>query len=244
MRGLRSDNGPEFIALALREWIAAVGAKTAYIEPGSPWENGYCESFNSKLRDELLNGEVFFSVAEAQVLIEAWRRHYNRASEHPSVYVIDGKRVCWSQSGPAGYLALLRARSAIDLAASAASAARAKIHGPSDKGWRASISPASAASRSVFGAIFRTRAASERLSQGSTPSSAALKTEMRWCERNAVTRSRVQRLPWPVWRPLRLRRAAIKSSLAINANSRTAAITSADVLLRCPRRRLGNRISL
>ena len=70
-------NGPEFVALALREWIAAVGAKTAYIEPGSPWENGYCESFNSKLRDELLNGEVFFSLAEAQVLIEAWRRHYN-----------------------------------------------------------------------------------------------------------------------------------------------------------------------
>ena len=73
---VRSDNGPEFIALALREWIAAVGAKTAYIEPGSPWENGYCESFNSKLRDELLNDEVFFSLAEAEVLIEA-RRHYN-----------------------------------------------------------------------------------------------------------------------------------------------------------------------
>ena len=53
---IRSDNGPEFIAKAVREWIVAVGAKTAYIEPGSPWENGYCESFNSKLRDELLNG--------------------------------------------------------------------------------------------------------------------------------------------------------------------------------------------
>jgi transposase InsO family protein len=74
---VRSDNGPEFVALALRAWIAAVGAKTAYIEPGSLWENGYCESFNSKLRDELLNGEVFFSLAEAQVLIEPWRRHYN-----------------------------------------------------------------------------------------------------------------------------------------------------------------------
>jgi putative transposase len=56
---IRSDNGPEFVAKALRDWIAAVGAKTAYIEPGSPWENGYCESFNGKLRDELLNGEIF-----------------------------------------------------------------------------------------------------------------------------------------------------------------------------------------
>ena len=82
---VRSDNGPEFVALALREWIAAVGAKTAYIEPGSPWENGYCESFNSKLRDELLNGEVFFSLAEAQVLLEAWRRHYNTVRPHSSL---------------------------------------------------------------------------------------------------------------------------------------------------------------
>ena len=56
---IRSDNGPEFVAKAVRDWIAMVGAKTAYIEPGSPWENGYCESFNSKLRDELLNGEIF-----------------------------------------------------------------------------------------------------------------------------------------------------------------------------------------
>ena len=77
--------GPEFIAKAVREWIAAVGAKTAFIEPGSPWENGYCESFNSKLRDELLNGELFFSLAEAQVLIEAWRRHFNAVRPHSSL---------------------------------------------------------------------------------------------------------------------------------------------------------------
>ena len=69
---IRSDNGPEFIARAVREWIAAVGAKTAYIEPGSPWENGYCESFNSKFRDELLIGEIFYSLAEARIVIEAW----------------------------------------------------------------------------------------------------------------------------------------------------------------------------
>ena len=82
---IRSDNGPEFIATTLREWIAAVGTQTAYIEPGSPWENGYCESFNSKLRDELLDGEMFFSLAEAQVLIEAWRRHYNTVRPHSSL---------------------------------------------------------------------------------------------------------------------------------------------------------------
>ena len=82
---VRSDNGPEFIAKAVREWIAAVGAKTAFIEPGSPWENGYCESFNSKLRDELLDGEIFYSLAEAKVIIEAWRRYYNTERPHSSL---------------------------------------------------------------------------------------------------------------------------------------------------------------
>ncbi len=77
--------GPEFIAKAVREWIAAVGAKTAFIEPGSPWENGYCESFNSKLRDELLNSEIFYSLAEAKVIIEAWRRYYNTERPHSSL---------------------------------------------------------------------------------------------------------------------------------------------------------------
>jgi transposase InsO family protein len=82
---VRSDNGPEFVAKAVRDWIAAVGAKTAFIEPGSPWENGYCESFNSKLRDELLNGELFYSLAEARIVIEAWRRHYNTIRPHSSL---------------------------------------------------------------------------------------------------------------------------------------------------------------
>jgi putative transposase len=82
---IRSDNGPEFIAKAVRDWIAAVGAKTAYIEPGSPWENGYCESFNSKLRDELLNGEIFYTLKEANVVIQEWRRHYNTIRPHSSL---------------------------------------------------------------------------------------------------------------------------------------------------------------
>jgi putative transposase len=82
---IRSDNGPEFIAQKVRDWIAAVGAKTAYIEPGSPWENGYCESFNARFRDELLNGEIFYSLREAQILIEQWRIHYNTVRPHSSL---------------------------------------------------------------------------------------------------------------------------------------------------------------
>ncbi|MEO0427319.1 MAG: IS3 family transposase [Pseudomonadota bacterium] len=82
---IRSDNGPEFIAEKVRDWIAAVGAKTAFIEPGSPWENGYCESFNARFRDELLNREIFFTLHGAQILIEQWRRHYNTVRPHSAL---------------------------------------------------------------------------------------------------------------------------------------------------------------
>ena len=82
---LRSDNGPEFVAKDLRKWLAETGAKTLYIEPGSPWENGYCESFNSKLRDEFLNGEIFYSMKELRVLAERWRVHYNTVRPHSSL---------------------------------------------------------------------------------------------------------------------------------------------------------------
>ena len=82
---VRSDNGPEFVAQAVQDWIKAVGARTAYIAPGSPWENGYVESFNARLRDELLDGEIFYSLREAQVIIESWRRHYNTVRPHGSI---------------------------------------------------------------------------------------------------------------------------------------------------------------
>ncbi|WP_142494385.1 IS3 family transposase [Thalassovita litoralis] len=89
MRGvpdyIRSDNGPEFVAEAVQDWIRAVGAKTAYIAPGSPWENGYCESFNARFRDELLNGEVFYNLREAEILIEQWRNHYNTKRPHSAL---------------------------------------------------------------------------------------------------------------------------------------------------------------
>jgi putative transposase len=82
---IRSDNGPEFVAKTLQDWITAVGVKTAYIAPGSPWENGFIESFNARLRDELLNGEIFYTLREAQVIIESWRRHYNTVRPHASL---------------------------------------------------------------------------------------------------------------------------------------------------------------
>jgi transposase InsO family protein len=82
---IRSDNGPEMVAKTLRSWLARLGTKTLYIPPGSPWENGYCESFNGKLRNELLNGEIFYTLREAQVVIEKWRQHYNRVRPHSAL---------------------------------------------------------------------------------------------------------------------------------------------------------------
>ena len=82
---IRSDNGAEFTANTVREWLAKVGVRTVFIEPGSPWENGYIESFNGKLRDEMLNGEIFYTLREAKVLIERWREHYNQVRPHSSL---------------------------------------------------------------------------------------------------------------------------------------------------------------
>ena len=82
---IRSDNGPELTAVTVREWLARVGVQTLFIEPGSPWENGYCESFNGKLRDELLNREIFYSLKEVQILTERWRREYNTLRPHSSL---------------------------------------------------------------------------------------------------------------------------------------------------------------
>jgi putative transposase len=82
---IRSDNGPEFTAKAVRKWLNRVGVKTLFIEPGSPWENGYIESFNGKLRDEMLNREIFTTLTEARILIEQWRREYNQIRPHSSL---------------------------------------------------------------------------------------------------------------------------------------------------------------
>ena len=82
---IRSDNGPEFIAKELRCWLQGAGVKTAYIESGSPWENGYCESFNGTFRDELLDGEIFYSLKEAQIVVGQWVKHYNQTRPHSSL---------------------------------------------------------------------------------------------------------------------------------------------------------------
>ncbi len=114
---IRSDNGSEFVAKAVKGWITAVGAKTAYIAPGSPWENGYIESFNARLRDELLNGEIFYSLKEAKIIIESWRYHYNTIRPHaslgyrpPAPEVMIPRRVAWPSplvgSAPTAMLAL------------------------------------------------------------------------------------------------------------------------------------------
>jgi len=82
---IRSDNGSEFIANAVQKWLTKIGVKMLYIAPGSPWENGYCQSFSGSMRDELLKGEIFYTLAEAKILIEAWRRHYNTVRLHNSL---------------------------------------------------------------------------------------------------------------------------------------------------------------
>ena len=98
---IRSDNGPEFIAQSLRHWFAQLEIAPLFIEPGSPWENGYVESFNGKLRDELLNGELFYTLREAQVMIERWRQAYNQVRPHsalgyrpPAPHTIAPQPVC------------------------------------------------------------------------------------------------------------------------------------------------------
>jgi len=91
---IRSDNGPEFIALAVRSWLAELSVSTLFIEPGSPWENGYIESFNGKLRDELLNGELFFTLREAEILVEEWRQPV----QPPATALF----ACWASTGTGG----------------------------------------------------------------------------------------------------------------------------------------------
>ena len=82
---IRSDNGPEFTATVVKEWLAKVGVKTLFIQPGSPWENGYNESFNGKLRDQLLNGEIFYTLGEAKAVLKAWQWHYNHERPHSAL---------------------------------------------------------------------------------------------------------------------------------------------------------------
>jgi len=100
---IRSDNGPEFTAKAVRKWLARVGVKTLFIEPGSPWENGYNERFNGTLGDEVLKREIFYTLEEAQIIIEMWRKEYNQIRPHSSLgYRAPAPEVVVTWMPPAG----------------------------------------------------------------------------------------------------------------------------------------------
>jgi putative transposase len=109
---IRSDNGPEMVAKSLRAWLGRLGTKTLYIQPGSPWENGYCESFNGKLRNELLNGELFYTLREAQVLIEQWRCHYNRVRPHSALGYRPPAPEAWGLAPSPRIISITRKRAA------------------------------------------------------------------------------------------------------------------------------------
>ena len=140
-----TDQGSQFTSAAFTGTLAATGVRISMDGRGRWMDNVFIERLwrSLKYEDAYLKG--YSDGHEAKAGIARWIEFYNRASEHPSVYVIEGKRLCWARSGPAGYRALRRARSAIDLAASVASAARANIQGPSGKGRLASTLPASVA---------------------------------------------------------------------------------------------------
>ena len=96
---IRSDNGPEFTARTVKGWLAKVGVKTLFITPGSPWENGYNESFNGMLRDQLLNGELFYTLKEAKTVLEQWRWHYNHERPHSSLGYKSPAPEAWMPTG-------------------------------------------------------------------------------------------------------------------------------------------------
>jgi putative transposase len=174
-----TDQGSQFTGLAFTGVLASNGIAISMDGKGAWRDNVFVERLWRSVKYEEVYLRAYESVSEARTSIGRYLDFYNCASEHPSCYVIEGKRLCWPGCDPAGYLGFCRARSVIDRAADVVSAARAKIHGPSGRGWIASISLASAASRSVLGAICRSFAALLRLSHGSIPSSAGLNTGMR-----------------------------------------------------------------
>ena len=176
-----SDRGSQYTSEQFQRLMADHGVICSMSRSGNVWDNAAMESFFSSLKTERIARKLYRTRDEAKAdVFDYIERFYNRASEHPSCYVIEEKRLCWRGCDPAGYLGFCRARSVIDRAADVVSSARAKIHGPSGRGWIALISPASEASRSVLGAICRSFAALLRLSHGSIPSSAGLNTGMRY----------------------------------------------------------------
>jgi putative transposase len=176
---MNTDQGSQFTSSASTSVHEQNKIQISMDGKGCWRDNVFVERLWRSIKYEEVYLRAYDSVAEARASIGRYLDFYNRASEHPSRYVIEEKRLCWSGCDPAGYFGFCRARSVIDLAADVVKTARAKIQGPSGKGWIASIFPASAARRSVFGAISRSCAALPRLSHGSIPSSAGLNTGIR-----------------------------------------------------------------
>jgi putative transposase len=174
-----TDQGSQFTGAAFTGVLVDNGIAISMDGKGAWRDNVFVERLWRSVKYEEVYLRAYDGVSDARASLGRYLHFYNPASQHPSGYVVEEKRFCWSGCDPAGYLGFCRARSTIDRAADVASAARAKIHGPSGRGWIASISPASAASRSVLGAICRSFAALLRLSHGSIPSSAGLNTGMR-----------------------------------------------------------------
>jgi len=174
-----TDQGSQFTGTAFTGVLVENAIAISMDGKGAWRDNVFVERLWRSVKYEEVYLRAYDGVSEARSSIGRYLDFYNCASEHPSVYVIEEKRLCWAGCDPAGYFGFWRARSVMDWAVDVLRAARAKIQGPSDRGWAASISPASAASLSVLGAIFRSLAALPRLSQGSLPSSAGLNTGMR-----------------------------------------------------------------
>jgi transposase InsO family protein len=160
--------------------VRVMGIRDRPTSPRSPWQNGYAERLIGSIRRECLDHVIVFGERHLRHMLRSYLDYYKPSSQHPSVYVVEGKRVCCSGQGPVGCRVRWRARSTIVCAAGASRSERLKIHGPSASGWTASISPPSAASRSVFWLMPRSLAARVRFSQGSTPSAAGRQTGMRW----------------------------------------------------------------
>jgi len=177
---VHSDQGSQFSSYDWQHFLQAHNLVASQSRRGNCHDNAVAESFFQLLKRERIRRRTYANREQArQDVFDYIERFYNRASEHPSDYVFEEKRFCWSGCDPAGYFGFCRARSVMDCAADVVNADRSKIQGPSDSGWTPSISPPSAASRSVLGATFRSLAALPRLSHGSMPSTAALNTGIR-----------------------------------------------------------------
>jgi putative transposase len=171
-----TDQGAQFTSAAFTGKLEAAGIAISMDGRGRFMDNIFIERLWRSMRYEEVHLKAYADGREARAGIGSWMIFYNCASEHPSVYVTEEKRFCWSGCDPAGYFGFCRARSAMAWAADVVSAARAKIQRPSGKGWTTSTSPASAAGLSVLVVILRSCAALLRLSHGSIPSSAGLCT--------------------------------------------------------------------